>query len=99
MGNILTDANGMTLYTFDQDTNGQSSCTGSCATLWPALLSNGAPVAGTGVDGSKLATISLQDGSTQVTYNGKPLYTYSKDTKAGDTTGDGVGGVWHVAKP
>ncbi len=98
-GNILVDGKGMTLYTYDKDTAGTSTCTGPCAAIWPPVLTNGAPTGGTGVDSSKLGTISLPDGSTMVTYNNKPLYYYSKDRAAGDTNGDGVGGVWHVVTP
>ena len=97
LGTILTDSNGMTLYRFTNDQANMSNCTGQCATLWPPLLSQGSPVAGTGVAGM-LGTITRQDGSTQVTYNGIPLYLYSKDTKPGDTNGQGVGNIWFVVK-
>jgi len=99
LGNILVDGKGMTVYTYDKDTAGTSTCTGACAAIWPAVLTNGAPTGGTGVDSSKLGTISLPDGSSQVTYNSKPLYYYSKDMAAGDVNGNGVGGVWHVVAP
>jgi len=92
-GKILVDASGRTLYTFDQDTGTTSACTGSCATTWPPLtISSGTP---TGASG--LGTVKRADGSTQVTYKGKPLYTFASDASAGDATGDGVGG-FHVAK-
>ena len=97
LGTILTDSNGMTLYWFAKDQPNVSNCTGQCATLWPPLLSQGAPVAGTGVAGT-LGTITRPDGSTQVTYNGIPLYLYSKDTKAGDTNGQGFGNLWFAVK-
>jgi predicted lipoprotein with Yx(FWY)xxD motif len=102
-GTILTDpASGKTLYTRDSDPAGQSSCTGGCATTWPPLvLPQGvaAPSAPAGVTGT-FATAARPDDATklQVVLNGKALYTYSADTAAGDTKGDGVGGVWHVAK-
>lgn len=95
LGTILVDAQGRTLYTFDKDTGDTIACTGACATRWPPLVvTSGEP---TGVPG--LATAKRPDGTTQVTFNGKPLYRYSADAKAGDTNGDGFGGVWHVAKP
>ena len=98
-GSILTDANGMTLYMFLNDTSTTSTCTGACATLWPALLTNGNPVAGTGVDGTKLGTTTRPDGTVQVTYNGHPLYYFSSDKAAGDTNGQGIKSIWYVVSP
>jgi predicted lipoprotein with Yx(FWY)xxD motif len=91
---VLTDANGMTLYTFDSDTAGAttSACTGACAQAWPALTATGAPTAGPGVTGP-LTTIS----GGQVSWNGHPLYRWMGDKKPGDATGDGING-FHVAK-
>ena len=99
-GSILVDQNGMTLYMFTNDTQsaGTSACSGACAALWPALTAS-SPTAGTGVDASKLGTITLSDGTMQVTYNGWPLYLYSKDAKAGDTTGQGFKSIWYVIAP
>ncbi|MFN2120935.1 MAG: hypothetical protein ACK2T0_11120 [Anaerolineales bacterium] len=99
-GSILVDQNGMTLYMFTNDTQGAgtSACSGACAALWPALSAS-TPTAGTGVDASKLGTITLSDGTTQVTYNGWPLYLYAKDSKAGDTTGQGFKSIWYVIAP
>ena len=99
LGSILTDAGGNTLYTFDNDSGTTSACTAACATLWPPLTSaSGQPTAGAGVTGT-LATSTRADGSTQVTYNGKPVYRYSVDTAPGDTKGDGfASGLWHVVK-
>jgi predicted lipoprotein with Yx(FWY)xxD motif len=90
---VLTDAKGMTLYTWDKDTAGASTCYDKCATAWPPLL----------VDASTAATgdWSLVDRTDSpmkiVAYKGKPLYLFAKDTKPGDMTGDGVGGTWHTA--
>jgi predicted lipoprotein with Yx(FWY)xxD motif len=98
-GSILTDANGMTLYVFLNDTSTTSTCSGACASLWPALLTNGNPIAGNGVDGTKLGTTTRADGSVQVTYNGHPLYYYAKDSAAGDTNGQGIKNVWYVVSP
>ncbi len=101
-GMLVNATGGHTLYTFDKDTSGEtaSACSGDCAKAWPALVvpANTQLVAGDGATGT-LGSIAQSDGSLLVTYNGKPLYTYSKDTKPGDATGDGVGGVWHIAKP
>jgi len=92
---VLTNAKGFTLYWFVPDTSTKSNCNGSCAAIWPPV--KGPVTAGTGVTGT-LATITRADGSTQATYNGHPLYTYSGDTAPGQTNGNGLnvnGGVWH----
>ena len=99
LGSFLTDSNGMTLYLYTQDTANTSTCTGSCAASWPPFLTNGAPVAGTGVTASMLGTITRADGTTQVTYNGFPLYYSNQDTAAGATNGEGVGSNWYVMTP
>ena len=99
LGSFLTDSKGMTLYLFTSDTPGTSTCYDSCASYWPPLLSTRVPLAGTGVDAAMLGSINRTDGTTQVTYNSWPLYYYSKDVKAGDTTGEGVQGTWYVITP
>ncbi len=91
LGKVLADANGMTLYTYDPDTDGTSTCYGGCATNWPPLLAPAGAVA----EGNYGLT-TRTDGTMQWTYDGKPLYLWIKDTKPGDVTGDGVGGKWHV---
>ncbi len=91
---MLTDDKGMTLYTYDKDEAGTSTCVDACAQNWPPLTAE----AGAKADGD-LSVITRPDGSKQWAYKGKPLYTWIKDTKPGDTTGDGVKDVWHVAKP
>jgi predicted lipoprotein with Yx(FWY)xxD motif len=99
LGSFLVDSQGMTLYLYTKDTPNTSNCYGGCATAWPPLLTTGAPTAGAGVDDSKLGTTTRTDGSTQVTYNGWPLYYFAGDHAAGDTTGEGKGGVWYVITP
>jgi predicted lipoprotein with Yx(FWY)xxD motif len=99
LGSFLVDAKGMTLYLFTQDTPNTSNCYNSCATYWPPLLTTGAPVAGTGLTASMLGTTSRTDGTTQVTYNGWPLYYYLGDKAAGDTKGENVQNVWFVITP
>ncbi len=91
---VLTDAKGMTLYTFDKDQSGKSVCNGNCAKNWPPLMAD----AGSMSMGD-WTVITRDDGSKQWAYKGKALYTWIKDTKPGETTGDGVGGVWHNAVP
>ena len=100
-GQALVDGTGRSLYLFTNDTqdSGTSSCTGECLVNWPPLLTDGDPVAGTGVDAAMLGTITLPDGTTQVTYNGWPLYYYIDDAAAGDANGQGVGDVWFLVTP
>jgi len=92
---VLTNAKGFTLYWFAPDTPTRSACYGVCAGYWPPLT--GTPSAGPGVTG-KLGTIKRSDGTTQVTYNGHPLYTYYGDTSPGQAFGNNItlnGGLWH----
>ena len=98
LGKILTDSKGFALYFYAKDTPGKSVCSGTCATNWPPLMASGTPTAPDGVTGT-LSVITRDDGSMQVAYNGKPLYTYIKDTDQEDTYGQGIGGVWTVATP
>jgi predicted lipoprotein with Yx(FWY)xxD motif len=98
LGTILT-SQGMTLYRFTKDEADVSNCYDQCAANWPPLLvSGGEPTAGEGLTG-QLGVIERTDGGQQVTYNGQPLYFYIKDSKFGDTTGQGVGDVWFVVNP
>ena len=100
LGEIVTDADGKTLYMFDNDTqgSGESSCTGECLTNWPPLTTEGDAPAVKGVTG-EVGTIETADGSTQVTLNGWPLYYFAGDAAAGDVNGQGVGGIWWVLSP
>jgi predicted lipoprotein with Yx(FWY)xxD motif len=100
LGVYLTGASGMTLYILTKDAPNQSTCTGSCATNWPPLTvaAGGSAQAGTGATGT-FGTITRADGSVQVVHNGMPLYYFKGDTKAGDTNGQGTGGVWFIATP
>jgi predicted lipoprotein with Yx(FWY)xxD motif len=95
----LVSADGRTLYLFEGDENGKSTCTGACATAWPPYTVPGMPHAGPGIDQSLLGTIHRPDGTTQVTYNGHPLYLFSGDTKSGDAKGQGIkafGDDWYA---
>jgi predicted lipoprotein with Yx(FWY)xxD motif len=92
LGDILVDAEGRTLYAFTKDKGDQSVCSGECATNWPALT--GTATAGTGAQAALLSTSMQANGSSQVTYGGKPLYYFAGDAKPGDTNGQGVGKVW-----
>jgi predicted lipoprotein with Yx(FWY)xxD motif len=93
LGKVLTDAKGMTLYTFDKDEGGKSACYDACAQNWPPLLA---------ADGAApeddFALTDRTDGTKQWTYYGKPLYLWVQDKAPGDVTGDGFKTVWHAAK-
>jgi predicted lipoprotein with Yx(FWY)xxD motif len=95
LGDVVVDANGKTLYAFANDQGTTSACTGGCAGIWPPLMATGTPTGGTGIDATKLSAAP----SGQVVYGGHLLYTYAQDTAAGDTKGQGVGGIWHVVAP
>ncbi len=102
LGKILVNSQGRTLYLFQQDTGTTSTCTGACAANWPPLLENGTPAIGSGANASLLGTTTRPNGKRQITYNGHPLYTFAKDTKAGDTNGQGLnffGGLWYAVSP
>lgn len=92
---VLTNHQGLTLYTFDKDTSaGKSVCNDQCATNWPPLTASASDKA----EGD-WTIIKREDGASQWVYKGKPLYTFKNDKAADDKTGDGKGDVWHVAKP
>jgi predicted lipoprotein with Yx(FWY)xxD motif len=98
LGEVLVDAKGRTLYVFTKDKGDQSVCSGKCAVAWPALTVTGAATPGTGVEASLLSTSKQANGSSQVTYGGKPLYYFAGDKAPGDTKGQGLNGVWWVVK-
>ena len=93
---VLVDAKGMTIYTFDKDPVNarRSACVEQCAKAWPPLVAP-ADAESTGA----YSVITRDDGTKQWTYKGRPLYTWVKDAKPGDTTGDGFGNLWRVARP
>ncbi len=99
LGEILVDAEGKTLYLFENDTEGESTCSRQCAVTWPALTVDGEPTAGEGVDEAMLGTTEGDGGETQVTYNDQPLYYFSGDEAAGDTNGQGINDVLYVVSP
>jgi predicted lipoprotein with Yx(FWY)xxD motif len=94
-GEVLTNSQGMSLYTFDKDAGGKSACNGPCATNWPPLMASASDKAQGGY-----TVIKRDDGSMQWAYKGKPLYAWKNDKAPGDVTGDGfLNGAWHIAKP
>jgi predicted lipoprotein with Yx(FWY)xxD motif len=102
LGMVLVDGSGRTLYLFEKDQPNQSTCAGTCAAAWPVDHSSGTPKAGSGVQASLLGTINRSDNTTQVTYNGHPLYYYSGDSQAGQQNGQGLntfGAAWYVVAP
>jgi predicted lipoprotein with Yx(FWY)xxD motif len=90
LGQILVSAKGLTLYLFQADQGTKSACTRACANAWPPLLVQAKPTVGSGVNTSLVGTTARPEGTTQVTYNGHPLYTFVKDGKPGETNGQGV---------
>lgn len=102
LGRILVDGHGRSLYLFDRDARGRSSCYGGCAGEWPPLLVSGKPHASSGAKASLLGRTKRRDGRWQVTYKGHPLYTFSGDASKGQTNGEGLddfGGWWYVVSP
>jgi predicted lipoprotein with Yx(FWY)xxD motif len=94
-GKTYVDSKGMSLYTFDKDSAGKSACNGPCAENWPPLMASADAKAS-----GDWTVVTRDDGKKMWAYKGKPLYTFKKDTKPGDTTGDGfLNGAWHIAKP
>jgi predicted lipoprotein with Yx(FWY)xxD motif len=100
LGQFLVGPNGFTLYTFANDALDTTNCYDQCAVNWPPfLLEEEQPVAAAeGISGD-FGSIKREDGGSQVTYNGQPLYYWVNDEKPGDTTGHGVKDVWAVARP
>lgn len=91
---ILTDGEGFTLYTYDADAGGRSTCAGECARAWRPLVAP--PEA---KPWAEYTVVARADGASQWAYKGKPLYRWSRDGKPGDRLGDGLDNAWRVAKP
>jgi len=98
LGNYFTDTEGMTLYWFKKDSPSVSVCAGQCPEKWPIYF-RPTVVAPAGVDAADFGTITREDGKQQTTFRGYPLYYFFKDTKAGDTNGQGVNDIWYVIDP
>jgi predicted lipoprotein with Yx(FWY)xxD motif len=102
LGKDLVDSQGRTLYLFEKDTGTMSTCSGACASAWPPATTSGRPKAGSGLNAGLLRTTTRSDGSTQLAYNGHPLYRYAGDQSPGDTNGQDLtqfGGGWYVVSP
>jgi predicted lipoprotein with Yx(FWY)xxD motif len=102
LGKVIVDSDGFTLYDFHKDKGTTSSCYGGCASVWPPLLTGPAPKAAGGISASKLGTTKRKDGTTQVTFAGHPLYTYTADSKPGEANGndfESYGAEWYALTP
>ena len=97
LGKRIATSKGRTLYFYTPDSKSKARCTGSCASVWPPLMTRGKPVAGMGVKQSLLST-AKRGTKLQVTYNGHRLYTYTGDSGAGQANGEGTEGVWFTLK-
>ena len=95
LGTVLVGAGDKTLYVFLADSTGTSACTGSCATNWPPLAGD-KPALGAGLTAAEFGSITRADGTTQVTFHGRPLYYFAGDQAAGQTNGQGIGSKWYV---
>ena len=98
-GTILVDSHGRALYDFLADKMDTSTCYAACASVWPPFSVSGTPKAGRGVLAALLGTTKRSDGTTEVSYNGHPLYYFAGDTGPGETTGQAInqfGAPWHV---
>jgi len=98
LGSYLTDTEGKTLYWFKNDSPGSSACSGPCVEKWP-LYYREAVKAPEGVDAADFGTIDRGDGAKQTTFRGYPLYYWVLDKEPGETSGQGVKGVWFVIDP
>ena len=99
LGRVLVNGRGRTIYLFEKDEHGKSACSGQCAGFWPPLITSGKPLATAGAKTSLLGTTKRADGRLQVTYNRHPLYTFVKDTRKGQTNGEGIdafGAEWYA---
>lgn len=102
LGTYLTDSEGRSLYLFTDGSGNPVSCTGQCAEVWPPFTAEGEVAGGEGVNASLLSTTERSDGSTQVVYNGWPLYFFANDQSPGDVNGQGInsfGGEWLLVSP
>lgn len=99
LGEVLVDGDGLTLYAFTQDGDGVPTCTGDCATTWPALLVEGEPTIHDPLDPATFSTVDGAEGGTQLKAGAWPLYRFSGDSAPGDVNGQGSGGVWFAVAP
>jgi predicted lipoprotein with Yx(FWY)xxD motif len=96
LGSVLVDAEGMTVYDFTVDEGMKSNCYGGCEAAWPPVTTTGKPTAGAGAMASALGATKRKDGTLQVTYKGRPLYTFTGDEAPGEANGNEAEGTWFV---
>jgi predicted lipoprotein with Yx(FWY)xxD motif len=99
LGPHVTTSDGTVLYLFLPDEQGASTCYGDCAAAWPPLIAEGEVVVGDGIDADAVGRVARDDGASQVTYHGWPLYAFANDEQPGDASGQGVGERWYVIAP
>src|SRR6185312_3265153 len=99
LGRILTDQRGRTLYLFEKDRHGRSTCFDACARVWPPVLVSGRPRAGDGITASKLTTTRRAGSKLQLVYDGHPLYRMNADVRPGQTQGEGFLATWWIVSP
>ncbi len=97
LGTILVTSSGRSLYLDTADKAGHPACTGSCLSIWPPLKASGTVKASGGAKAADLGMIKIAGGTKQVTYKGHPLYTFTSDTKSGQTSGEGQNGFYVVS--
>jgi len=98
IGKYLTDTEGKSLYWFKKDSLGKSACSGPCLEKWPIYYREKV-AAPKGIKADDFGTLTREDGKKQTTFRGYPLYYWTNDKKAGETTGQGVNNVWYVINP
>lgn len=96
LGEVLTDADGLSLYAFTKDVDGAPTCADACADAWPAATTDGDPVAAEGIDNGVLSVVPALEGGQQLKAGVWPLYRFAGDEAPGDTNGQGSGGVWFL---
>ena len=99
IGTVLANNAGLTLYHNTKESGSTIVCTGGCVSVWPPVLVSGSLPQDTGMIKGTFGTIMRPDGSTQLTMNGMPLYTYSGDSGSGQASGQGIQGVWFAVTP
>ncbi len=98
-GSYLIGKNGMTVYAYTMDSKNKSVCYADCENQWPPFHLSGTNLSVMGVNNEMLKSIQRTDGTTQLTYNGWPLYYFYQDQKPGDTNGQGMKSIWYLIGP
>ena len=99
LGEVLVDGEGFTLYRFTADEAGVSNCVEECASVWVPVIPGAELVVGDDLEPTRFGTVTRPDGMVQLTVEGMPLYTFTGDAEAGETTGQGVAGAWFAVTP